>query len=133
MTSVLQTERDLFGQLWRYGVTGLSNTALGYGLIMVSVYALGASILIANCIGYGAGWCLSYMLNRRWTFQHSGAIGRSAVLFLILVACAFAANLAMTIGLTSAGLAYPIAQIIGTATYSVAVFAGMKWMVFTDG
>ncbi|MEM9349487.1 MAG: GtrA family protein [Pseudomonadota bacterium] len=131
MTSVLNTERDLFGQLWRYGVTGLANTALGYGLIMVSFYALGTSIIVANCIGYGAGWCLSYTINKRWTFRHSGGLGRSATLFVVLVALAFIANLAVTIALTSAGLAYPIAQIIGTGTYSIAVFAGMKWMVFT--
>lgn len=36
MTTVAETtiaeSRSLFGQLWRYGATGLANTALGYGL-----------------------------------------------------------------------------------------------------
>ncbi|MEO1797982.1 MAG: GtrA family protein [Pseudomonadota bacterium] len=131
MTAIDATERNLMGQLWRYGVTGVLNTALGYGLILACVYGLGASILVANLVGYGAGWCLSYTLNKRWTFGHSGALGRTALAFVVLVALAFAANLALTLVLTGAGLAYPIAQILGAATYSVAVFAGMKWMVFS--
>ena len=132
MAAVMKQNRTLMGQLWRYGATGLANTALGYGLIMVCVYALGSSIIVANLVGYGAGWCLSYALNKRWTFQHAGSVGRSALGFLVLVALAFVGNLAVTIALTRAGLPYPAAQILGTACYSVAVFAGLKWMVFAD-
>ncbi|MEM9852880.1 MAG: GtrA family protein [Pseudomonadota bacterium] len=129
----MHPRRHLLGELWRYGATGLANTALGYGLIMACVYGLGFSVIAANCVGYAAGWCLSYTLNKRWTFRHQGALGRSASAFLALVAAAFAANLALTLVLTDAGLAYPIAQIIGAVAYSCAVFAGMKWMVFTHG
>jgi len=126
-------DRTLYGQLWRYGVTGLFNTALGYGLIMVCVYGLGASVIVANCVGYGAGWCLSFALNKRWTFQHRGKMGRSAATFVLLVAVSFAGNLAVTLGLTEAGLAYPLAQICGAFVYSLAVFVGLKWMVFSHG
>ncbi|MEL6915065.1 MAG: GtrA family protein [Pseudomonadota bacterium] len=124
--------RSSFGQLWRYGVTGIANTALGYGLTLACVYGLDASILAANIVGYGAGWCLSFALNKRWTFRHRGAVGRAALAFIALVAAAFAANVALTYALTGAGLAYPVAQIIGAAAYSLAVFAGMKWMVFAS-
>ncbi|MEM1235441.1 MAG: GtrA family protein [Pseudomonadota bacterium] len=134
MTLVAETtmtgRRGLLGQLWRYGATGLANTALGYGLIMVCVYGLGASIIVANCVGYGAGWCLSYALNKRWTFRHQGAVARSALGFAALAAGCFVANLAVTLSLSELGLSFPIAQIIGTATYSIAFFAGLKWMVF---
>lgn len=124
--------RDLIGQLWRYGVTGLANTALGYGLILLCVYAFGASILVANIIGYGAGWCLSYTLNKRWTFRHEGGGTRAAIGFVLLAGSAFVANVAITIALTEAGMAYAIAQIVGAVTYSVSVFIGLKWMVFRN-
>lgn len=100
---------------------------------MVCVYGLGASVILANCVGYGAGWCLSYALNKRWTFRHRGDVGRSAVGFVALAGGAFVANLAVTLGLSEAGMSYPIAQIFGAATYSVALFAGLKWMMFKDG
>ncbi len=132
MTAVIHqsTTHTLFGQLWRYGATGLLNTALGYGLIITSVYVLGTSVILANVIGYGAGWCLSYTLNKRWTFQNTAGSARSVIAFALLVAAAFGANLCVTLGLSGAGAAYPIAQAFGAVTYSAAVFVGLKWMVF---
>ncbi|MEM1101382.1 MAG: GtrA family protein [Pseudomonadota bacterium] len=134
MTAHVDTKaaRSGFGQIWRYGVTGIANTALGYGLTLACVYALGASILVANIVGYSAGWCLSYALNKRWTFAHRGALGRTALLFAGLVALAFTGNVLLTYALVGAGLAYPVAQILGAASYSIAVFAGLKWMVFAS-
>lgn len=122
------TTRTLWGELWRYGVTGLANTALGCGLIFTCVYLLGFSVVWANVVGYGAGLCLSYILNRRWTFQYDG---RAVFAFIILVAVAFGANLTMTLGLTEAGTAYPVAQMLGAVLYSGLMFIGLKWMVFS--
>ncbi|MEM1374269.1 MAG: GtrA family protein [Pseudomonadota bacterium] len=122
------TPRTLWGELWRYGVTGLANTALGCALIFTCVYLLGFSVVWANVVGYSAGLCLSYVLNSRWTFRYDG---RAVFAFAIVVAVAFGANLSVTLGLTEAGLAYPPAQLLGAAAYSGLMFAGLKWMVFT--
>ncbi|WP_186826983.1 GtrA family protein [Shimia ponticola] len=124
-------DRSLWGQLWRYGVTGVVNTGLGYGLILICVYGLDASIVLANCVGYGIGWAVSFALNKRWTFRHQGAVRRAALGFVCLVALAFLANLAVAVGGAQFGLAYPVAQAIGAVTYSAMLFVGMKWMVFT--
>ncbi|MCH2077641.1 MAG: GtrA family protein [Rhodobacteraceae bacterium] len=121
--------RSFWGELWRYGATGLLNTALGYGLIVTCVYVLGFSVVLANLVGYGAGWTLSYILNKKWTFQaQSGDVGR----YVGLVAFAFAGNLAITLGLMSADISYPSSQFAGAVIYSVTVFAGLKWMVFSN-
>lgn len=129
-THPTSADRSLWGQLWRYGVTGVVNTGLGYGLILLCVYGFGFGVILANCVGYGAGWAVSFALNRRWTFRHEGGAAQAALGFIGLVAFAFLANLALTLGLTEAGLAYPVAQAIGAVTYSVTLFVGMKWMVF---
>ncbi|MEM8591329.1 MAG: GtrA family protein [Pseudomonadota bacterium] len=131
MTAALEHRRSLWGELWRYGATGLANMALGYSLIMGCFYLLGSTVLVANLVGYGAGWCLSFILNKRWTFRHDGSLGRTVFGFVSLVVLAFCLNLAVTLGLSQAGLAYPIAQFLGAATYSVVTFAGLKWIVFT--
>ncbi|MEM1233904.1 MAG: GtrA family protein [Pseudomonadota bacterium] len=123
------TSRTLWGELWRYGVSGLANTALGCGLIFTCVYLLGFTIVWANVIGYGAGLCLSYVLNSRWTFRYGG---RAVFAFVVLVAVAFGANLAFTLGLMDAGFAYPLSQTLGAVLYSGVMFVGLKWMVFTD-
>ena len=122
--------RSLWGQLWRYGATGVLNTALGYGLILSCVYGLETGVIIANVVGYGAGWILSYSMNKRWTFGHRGQTARTAAVFCALVAGAFVANLTVTLALSQIGIAYPVAQIIGAVVYSATVFVGMKWMVF---
>ena len=128
MAAILAS-RTLWGELWRYGATGLLNTAIGYGLIVACVYMFGLSVILANLVGYGVGWTLSYILNKKWTFQaQNGALGR----YIMLIALAFAGNLAVTLGLMNLGASYPIAQFLGAVTYSVSAFAGLKWLVFSN-
>ncbi|MEL6609126.1 MAG: GtrA family protein [Pseudomonadota bacterium] len=124
--------RTLLGQLVRYGLTGVLNTAVGYGIVVTCVYAWGFSIFAANVAGYAVGWTLAFYLNRSWTFNHSGDAARSAVAFVVLAGSAFLANVLITYGLVGGGVSYPVAQLVGAVTYSGLVFVGLRTVVFSD-
>lgn len=119
-------------QIRRYAVTGLINTGLGLAVILALHLGAGVGLVSANAAGYGAGWLVSYALNRSWTFGHAGAIRRSLPAYLVLVVVAFVANIWLISRLLSLGLPYVTAQIAGAVFYSVAVFAGAKHVVFLD-
>jgi putative flippase GtrA len=76
----------------RYGLAGLANTLLGFGLIMFCDSVLRLRPEIANGLGYAAGWLLSYALNRAFVFRSRGTHRVTGVRYLIAVAAAFLAN-----------------------------------------
>lgn len=114
----------------RYGVVGIGNMVVGASIVFGLHQLAGASIPVANIVGYGAGLCLSYCLNRIWTFDAKSTRAGSAWRFGALVCVALAANIALTTLLTGAGLPYTPSQLLGMVTYSVLVFFGSKTFVF---
>ena len=118
-------------QAARYAVVGVCNTVLGLGLILLAHNLLGLGITLSNVIGYGAGLCISFLLNRAWTFQ--GTRRRtlaSATGFALVTAFAFGVNLALVHGLTGAGLSLEPAQAIAMIAYSTTCFLGLRYAVF---
>jgi putative flippase GtrA len=85
-----------------------------------------------NALGYGAGLCLSFWLNGRWTFDHSGRLGPIALRFSAVLAVAFAVKLLVILGPQMAGLPFLVAQCAGAAVYSVIGFVGFRHVVFTE-
>ena len=68
-------------QLWRYGLVGLSQNAIGYGLYLLVTW-LGLPPKTAVSILYVVGVLISFFGNRRFTFAH-GARGRSMTTVLV--------------------------------------------------
>lgn len=124
--------RPLAGQVWRYVATGVANTLLGLILIVGLHQGAGVGLVIANAVGYGAGLCLSFLLNGSWTFGHSGRLGPTILRFVSVVAVAFAVNLLIVVALQRAGLPFLIAQCAGVIVYSVICFVGFRHVVFTE-
>lgn len=124
--------RPLAGQVWRYGATGVANTLLGLILIVGLHRGAGVGLVTANAVGYGAGLCLSFWLNKRWTFGHSGRLGPTALRFAAVLAVAFSLNLLVILGFQRAGFSYLIAQCAGVVVYSLIGFVGFRHVVFTE-
>jgi len=119
-------------QLSRYSAIGVLNTLFGGLLIYVSHNTLGLGIAASNAIGYGAGLALSYFGNKYWTFGDVKLSSAGPFIFAALVAVAFSSNLGVTFGLMATGLSFNIAQFSGIVIYSVIVFLGMKFILFTE-
>jgi putative flippase GtrA len=130
MRSASPAPLTLGGQALRFGAVGVLNTLVGYALIVALHMGADVGLFAANAAGYGAGLCLSYALNRGWTFNRAPATAHSIALFAPLAAVGFAINLGTTAGLARLGLPYPLAQAAGLVAYSSLVFLGMRHVLF---
>ncbi len=82
---LLQKIKVLFFKAFKYGIVGLSNTALTLSIIFVLRRILGFNLFFANGCGYAAGLANSFFWNRRWTFKaHDQGVFRQLVLFLAM-------------------------------------------------
>jgi putative flippase GtrA len=79
----------LLAQLVRYGLVGVTNTALTLATYAALV-ALGAPVPLAAAMGWGAGAVNGYLLNRGWTFR-SVLTGARPLLRYVIVALVGAA------------------------------------------
>lgn len=106
----------LVRQLAKYGVVGVLNTVIGFGLYVILYKLAGVQYLAASAIGYAIGAINSYVLNRHWTFQaHEVSHSSSAPRFALVQACAIAANLGLLfLFVHVAGLEKVFAQAIAT-------------------
>ncbi|MBX7495376.1 GtrA family protein [Qipengyuania sp. 6B39] len=118
-------------QVVRFGLVGLTNTAIGYAIILAAML-LGAGDYLANALGYGLGLSAAYLLHRRFTFRLSGQGNwREAARFVVTAALSFCVNLAVLRAAREAGyVGNPLAQLAAMAAYSVSFFVLARSWVF---
>lgn len=115
----------------RFGVVGLLNTAVGYGVILAALQ-LGFGDIIANVSGYAAGLALGFILNSRWTFRWTsgfatGVLARYAMAFVL----AYGVNLAILLSFRALGLVdNPLTHLVGICAYSVIFYLCSARFVF---
>lgn len=113
-----------FRQPIMYALVGIMNTAIGGAAIFV-LMALGASPIAANAGGYALGFVTSFVLNSKITFQVSASRG-NLIRFLVAVAIAYAANLAVMIITLKVTHSKQIAQAAGIPVYLMVGYIANK-------
>ncbi|XVJ68843.1 MAG: GtrA family protein [Rhizobacter sp.] len=118
-------------QLLRFLCVGVVNTLVGLSVIYAFKYFGGLGDLAANACGYAIGLCMSFTLNRRWTFDHRGAIAPAAIRFLVVAVMAYFMNL-LTVMLCIHGLGMNsyVAQALGVPPYTLTSFALSRLWAF---
>ncbi|MCX9146076.1 GtrA family protein [Erythrobacter sp. WG] len=121
----------MIGRLARFLLTGLANSAVGWAVIFVGLWA-GLGDLAANAAGFGVGLVLSFTLNRRFTFGVTGAVRAPEVArFLAAFAVAYGANLAVLFAARDVlGPGNPLAQLPAIAAYVAIFFVLSQFVVF---
>jgi len=115
----------------RFGMVGVSNTAIGLGLIWVAWRWLRWPDLPANVLGYSVGFLWSYAVNRRWTFQHRGPVPQSFTRFALVCGFAYAVNLAvLALARTALGADTFWPHVLGMAAYTTVGFLGSQFYAF---
>ncbi|HEX3910004.1 MAG TPA: GtrA family protein [Solirubrobacteraceae bacterium] len=76
----------------KFGIVGVSNTVLAFGIYTLLLKAFGVWYLAASAIGFVVGAVNGFLLNRRWTF--AGHVGDSLtpVRWGIVQGCGLALN-----------------------------------------
>ena len=117
---------SLRGVAARYGLAGIANTIVGFGVIAALEFGAGMQPGVANAIGFATGLAFSFLLNRGFVFRSAGRQG-TALRFLAAFAVAFAVNQLMLAGLS--GLAAPLplwrwlVQAAAVGSYTLTMFA----------
>lgn len=118
-------------QLIRYGLVGLANTAIGYGVILAGLW-VGMGDYVANALGYSIGLCFSFFANRRFTFAQRGHVAAAEIgRFLVCFIVSYAANLAViALGRAWGYAEHPLVHLVAMGLYSVIFFACMRSFAF---
>lgn len=120
-------------QLIKYALTGLINTAVGYGVFWILFAQLNVSAEYANAAGYGIALVFAFLLNKVFVFNqstfHHGMIPRFILAFLV----SFLINQIVLITLHRIlGIRAEIAQLLAMGTYTVIFYMFNKRFVFNE-
>lgn len=122
--------RTTLKRITRYGLIGLATNLVGYCAYLLIV-AAGLSPKTSLTITYVTAATLSYLGNRRLTFDHDGSVPKSAVLFAVTHACGWALNLLLLFLLVDlAGLPHQLVQAVAILVVAGFLFISFTFVVF---
>lgn len=110
---------------------GILNTLLSVVVIFSLKYFANISDLLANAIGYTVGLSCSFILNKRWTFNHSDHVLSTILKFLLVFAVSYLFNLVTVLSMIKFGSNPYFAHLAGIPIYSVLFYIGSRHYVFT--
>lgn len=117
----------------RYLLTGIANTFTGLSIIYLAKWLASMNDIAANALGYGIGLILSFVLNKRWTFQHVGPAYPAIIRFLVVIGAAYVANLIVVItSIDVLQINSYVAQAIGIVPYTVIGYLGSRFFAFSE-
>ncbi|MDN4526183.1 GtrA family protein [Fictibacillus fluitans] len=125
----------------RFLMVGVINTLVGLGAIYFLLHGTDATYWVATFFGNTVGACVSYILNRVFTFKSKSPVKGSIIRFAaVILACYVIAYYAAirwaewsihAILPEYGHVADDAAVLIGTGLYTVLNYAGQRWLVFT--
>jgi len=117
--------------LGRFSIVGIANTLVGLAVIYICMGIFGLSVQGSNAIGYATGLVVGFLLNRRWTFQHTERPGPALLRYAAVVLAAYLANLAIVVLLVDQlRQNHYIAQAAGILPYTLITYLGSKHFAF---
>jgi putative flippase GtrA len=119
--------------LSRYGLAGVANTAIGFGVITVLDAVLGAPPTLANAAGFAVGMLCSFMLNQRFVFRSQARLRSVGPKYMVAVALCFALNQAVLRAALTLATTRPehlLGQLAGMVAYSGSLFLACRAWVF---
>jgi putative flippase GtrA len=82
-------------QFVKFGIVGVSNTAIFFAVYAALVDGLGVWYLAASACGYTVGMVNGFLWNRRWTFRGHVGDALTPVRWFVVQGCGLAANLGL--------------------------------------
>lgn len=116
----------------RFLGVGALNTVAGLAVIYLGKGLFQLDDVTSNALGYAFGMAMSFILNRRWTFAHTGAPGPALIRFLTVIVIAYAANLAAVLVAIDSGIHSYAAQALGIPIYTAIAYWGSRRYAFSD-
>jgi putative flippase GtrA len=120
---------QVVGQFVKFGIVGVSNTALAFAVYTVLLKGFGVWYLAASAIGFGVGAVNGFLLNRRWTFREHVGDKLTPVRWTVVQGCGLLVNLALVYTFVAGvGLDELVGQACATGIVVVGTFfANRAW------
>jgi putative flippase GtrA len=110
-------------QFVKFGIVGVSNTVLAFGIYTVLLKVFGVWYLGASAIGFVVGAVNGFLLNRRWTFRGHVGDALTPVRWGIVQGCGLGLNEALLfLFANGAGIDKLISQAFATVIVTVVTF-----------
>lgn len=120
----------LNSSLLKFLVVGILNTFLSVLIIFALKYFYALSDIVANFTGYIAGLMTSYMLNKKWTFGHTGQLSITLVKFALTFVVAYTVNIVCVLLLIKLGVNAYFSHLLVMPIYTILFYIGSKFFVF---
>jgi putative flippase GtrA len=134
-TSVARARRRVSApvlvQFVKFGIVGVSNTALTLVVYTVLLKVFGVWYLAASAIGFVVGATNGFLLNRRWTFREHVGDALTPVRWAIVQGCGLGINEGLLyLFVHDAHLDKLLAQVFATAVVTVTTFCANRAWTF---
>jgi putative flippase GtrA len=126
----------------RFIIVGIANTIIGLSVMLLFYHSFGLSYWMATFLGNTIGACVSYCLNRSFTFKSKAAVSQSLVRFaLVILFCYFVSfyigkhAVQLVLDYTpflSAAISTDLAILVSTGLYTLLNYTLQKWIVFPE-
>lgn len=121
-----------FHQFYRYCLIGILNTLISLVTSFV-LLASGLNVFASNLIGYVVAIGNSFILNRKWTFYHTGRVGNSLIKFLVICGTCYVIQLAVLWSLIEhLSLGIYVSQVYAMSTCTLLSFYANKYIAFNS-
>jgi putative flippase GtrA len=121
----------LVAQFLKFGIVGVSNTLLTFGVYTLLLKVFGVWYLLASGIGFAVGAVNGFLLNRRWTFRGHQGDALTPVRWFVVQGCGLLVNLGLVfLFVEGAGLDKLVGQAIATVIVVVVTFAANRSWTF---
>ncbi|GAM98686.1 hypothetical protein U91I_02321 [alpha proteobacterium U9-1i] len=129
-TPASKPKQAIGSQFVRFLIVGAIATSAHYTVLIVLREVFGVDPVIGTVIGYATGTIVSYLLNRRFTFETRPAFGRGLAKFVLVNVVGAGLNAMIVWLATSVGAHYMVGQVIATGLVFVFNFAAARYFVF---
>ncbi|MEK8126500.1 GtrA family protein [Paenibacillus filicis] len=129
--------------VFRFLLVGLLNTAIGLSVMLGLLHLAGLDYWTSTLLGTAVGACVSYLLNRTFTFKSQASYKSSLVKFILVLACcylvAYASSSLFTnvlrefVPILSEDMSHTVAVVLGNGLYTVLNYVGQRYVVFGSG
>jgi putative flippase GtrA len=121
-------------QLTSFLAVGVVTTAVHYGVLVALVETWAVNPVWATTMGFLVAVLLSYLLNRRYTFDERPAFHSGLIKYYAAVSVGLGLNAGAMALLTRWGFYYVLAQVIASGIALVSNFFAARFAVFrSDG
>jgi len=117
-------------QFSRFLAVGVATTAVHYGVLVALVEAWNVSPVWGTTAGFVTAVLLSYLLNRRYTFDELPSFGAGLAKYYASVSMGLVLNAGTMALLTGWGVHYLLSQVVASGIALIWNFLAARFLVF---